>query len=516
MPQASPTFSPSQKRLALALQADSAPELLATLFPPLQTYCPILPTVSKQQSVFLLAEEEEAFYGGAVGGGKTAALLMAALQFVDVPDYAALILRRTFPELEQPGNLIPLSTKWFATAPETVRPRYNQQEHAWTFPSGAVIRFGHLDNPNSMIRYQGGGYHFLGYDELTHFEEEAYEFISFSRTRKPGDGPLADVPIRVRATANPGGPGHSWVKRRFITERAPDVLFVPATVWDNPGIDTDDYVKRLGKMNETLRLQLLHGDWEAFEGAAFPQFSPTLHLVDEFPLEESYDRFECMDFGINNPTAWYLVAVDYEGNLVFHDSHYAPGLPSVTAPTVLGLREASWGVGNYCYADPSIQHRTGGRSKHGQPATITSEFSDNGISLLLGNNDPRAGYARLKELIEPDPARVFPAWHPRYGEPGSPRLFVVGKRCKELAEQLSSAPLQPIDKPDGGEKVDPEWESRYGHAVAAARYGAMSRPDPSVEPKLEEPDPRRARMLEIVERERAEDEGGGQRDTYPI
>ena len=97
------------------------PEILAQSWPPLRTYCPVLDQVSSPQALFLTLDCFEAFYGGAVGGGKTAALLMAALQYVDTPGYAALILRRTFPELEQPDSLIPQSMRWFATVPEIGR-----------------------------------------------------------------------------------------------------------------------------------------------------------------------------------------------------------------------------------------------------------------------------------------------------------------------------------------------------------------------------------------------------------
>jgi hypothetical protein len=106
-----------------------------------------------------------------------------------------------------------------------------------------------------------------------------------------------------------------------------------------------------------------------------------------------------------------------------------------------------------------------------------------GLPLVRANNDPRAGLIRLRTLIEPDETRRFPLWHPRAGECGSPQLFVVGRRCTELVEQLRSAPLQPIDKADAGEKVDPIWEGRYGHFCAMARYAVMSRPSASEEPE---------------------------------
>ena len=430
---------------------------------------------------------------------------MAALQYVDTPGYAALILRRTFPELEQPGNLIPLSRLWFAQSPEAVRPKYNQQDHEWTFPSGAVIRFGHLDNPNAMIRYQGGGYHMLGFDELTHFDEEPYEFIGFSRQRRPPEGPLSQVPMRVRATANPGGPGHLWVMKRFITERKPDVAFIPAKVWDNPGIDADDYVKRLEKLSPVLRQQLLDGDWGAFEGAAFTITEDHIIEDDDFALADSHDRFEACDYGLNG-APWALIPTDYEGNLIFWDMLYVKNaLPSDLSEEIVAQRKASWGFGHPAYADPSIWHRTGARNKWGAPAMLADEFSDNGVPLIPANNDPRAGLMRLRELLVLDEDHLFPNWHRKAGQPGSPRLFFTRDRCKGLIEELRTAPLQPIDKRDAGEIISPEWESKHGHACAMARYAVMTKPGASTEPPP--PDPtdeqgrRRQFLQEITERE---------------
>src|SRR5204863_9454933 len=98
-------------------------------------------------------------------------------------------------------------------------------------------------------------------------------------------------------------------------------------------------------------------------------------------------------------------------------------------------------------------------------------------------SDPRAGYARLRELLKLDPERRFPDWHPRRGEFGSPRWFIVGKTNKELVEQIRSAPLTPIEHRYAGEMVDPRWEGTYGHALAAARYGMISWPAATPEPE---------------------------------
>jgi hypothetical protein len=117
------------------------------------------------------------------------------------------------------------------------------------------------------------------------------------------------------------------------------------------------------------------------------------------------------------------------------------------------------------------------------------------ITCAASRSDPRAGLVRLRTLVEPDRARQFPLWHPRAGEYGSPQLFIVATRCPDLVEQLRAAPLQPIEKSDGGEKIDPEYESRYAHFVAMCRYAVMAKLGASSEPVPPVDDPRLEAML---------------------
>jgi hypothetical protein len=459
--------------------AVSMPDLLAERFPPLARYCPNLRTVSTPQALFLLLDNLEAFYGGAAGGGKSDALLMAALQYVDVRGYAALLLRRTYAELEKSDGLIPRADEWLSGTDA----RRHDGGKLWTFPSGARLEFGHVKDEQDKHNYQSAAYSFIGFDEVTSFTETQYEYIGFSRSRRRMFGRVAKVPIRVRAASNPGNVGHLWAKKRLVdpATRKPEVVFIPAKVQDNPGLDVEQYRESMSYLSEALQAQLLEGNWDAFESQALPSFG-ALHLVDSFPLGDMRERLEAMDYGLNG-TAWALVATDYDGNVVFADSITEKDLlPDEVAALVVAKRKAGWGFGQRVHADPSIWHRTGQRNKWGAPAMLADEFTDAGVPLLPANNDPRAGLIRLRTLIEPDPDRRFPAWHPRAGERGAPSLFVVRHGCPALVEQLQSAPLQPIDKRDGGELIDPTWESRYGHQTAMARYAVMAKPAPSERP----------------------------------
>jgi hypothetical protein len=253
----------------------------------------------------------------------------------------------------------------------------------------------------------------------------------------------------------------------------------------------------MSHLSEELQAQLLDGNWDVFEQMAFPKFG-AVH-VDEFPLANAHRRIEGADYGLNG-TAWFLVPVDFDGNVIFHDCVYAQNLlPDDVAELVTAQRAAGWGANHSAYIDPSVWQRTGTRNQWGRDRMLVDEFADAGVPLIRATNDPRAGYVRLRTLMEPDPAHPFPEWHPRAGELGAPRLFIVGRRCPELVEQVRSAPLQPVDKRDGGEMIDPDWERRSGHAVAAARYSVMAWLPSSKKPEKERPeeDPRGRRLAEI-------------------
>ena len=240
------------------------------------------------QHAFLFIDHVlEALYGGAAGGGKSSALLAAALQYVDVPGYAALLLRRTFRDLNQPDALIPRSKAWLSNTDAT----WNDNDHRWTFPSGATLTFGYLDHEDDKLQYQGAAFQFIGFDELTQFSETQYAYL-FSRCRRPQVATdeksgnerarierLAEVPLRMRAASNPGGPGHDWVKARFGIYReegddrtAPLVchreswpharVFIPAKLSDNPHLDQDSYRTALAELDHHTRAQLLDGDWD--------------------------------------------------------------------------------------------------------------------------------------------------------------------------------------------------------------------------------------------------------------
>lgn len=211
-----------------------------------------------KQAKFLYYTKREALFGGSAGGGKSSSLLMGALQFVDVPGYAALVLRKTYADLSLPGALMDRSHEWL----RGTEAKWNGTEKTWTFPSGATLTFGYLDQKDDHFRYASSEFQAIYFDELTQFGELQYRFL-FSRLRRLKN---SKVPIRMRAASNPGGIGHEWVKQRFLVEHADDRRFFPASLDDNPYLDKEEYIRSLSQLDPVTRAQLLSGDWNARHG----------------------------------------------------------------------------------------------------------------------------------------------------------------------------------------------------------------------------------------------------------
>ena len=248
-----------------------------TLQLPWTPYIPHKPT--PKQLAFLLLDIQEALYGGAAGGGKSDALLMAALQYMSVPNYSALLLRRAYTDLSLPGALMDRARQWLMPNKDVT---WREATKTWMFPSGATLTFGYLERPGDEYRYQSTEFQYVGFDELTQFTETQYRYL-FSRLRRLSD---TNVPLRMRAASNPGGVGHEWVKTRFIDAQGSleSRLFIPASLPDNPYLDQAAYLESLQQLDPITRQQLLSGDWSArqpgnlFRREWFP-------LVDELPIQ---------------------------------------------------------------------------------------------------------------------------------------------------------------------------------------------------------------------------------------
>jgi predicted phage terminase large subunit-like protein len=223
---------------------------------------------------------------------------MSALQYVDVPGYSAILFRRTFADLSLPGALMDRFKSWMSNYDDI---HWNSNTFIATFPSGARISFGYLNNVNDYLRYKGSEFQFIGMDEVTEIRESDYRYL-FSRLRRPASGPVSQIPLRMRCASNPAP---NWVRQRFIVEGMQEGrIFVPSKLTDNPGIDAVSYRQALQALDPIERRRLEEGDWWSTTlGSLFDRTSFVIIDSNELPPITSSARVvRFWDLAASEPT----------------------------------------------------------------------------------------------------------------------------------------------------------------------------------------------------------------------
>lgn len=267
-------------------------------------------TPNEKQKLFFASRARFTAYGGARGGGKSWALrrklVALCLRYAGIK---CLLIRRSFPELKT-NHLYAFIKEYGSLF------CYKETEKALYFHNGSVIFLGYCAYDKDALRYQGQEFDIIAIDEATQLSE--YRFSIFKACLR-GTNPF---PRRMYLTCNPGGIGHSWVKRLFIDriykddENPLDYYFIQALVFDNPILTEADsaYTASLRSLPPTLRDAWLYGNWNVFEGQFFPEFDESLHVCSESAIPSFCKRFVAFDYGLDMLAA-LLVSVDENGNL---------------------------------------------------------------------------------------------------------------------------------------------------------------------------------------------------------
>ncbi len=440
-----------------------------------------------RQAALIACPVFEVFYGGARGGGKTDGALGEWASHADLFGEHAigLMVRRTLVQL----------TETIERSKQLFRPlgaKYHEQDKLWRFPNGARLRFAYLERDADADGYQGHSYSRVYIEEIGNFPSPV-PIMKLMATLRSGAG----VPCGFRATGNPGGPGHQWVKARYI-DPAPlgweiitsafknpfsgetvtrDRVYIPSRLDDNRYLGAD-YVANLHMSgNAELVRAWLEGDWSVIAGAFFPEWSTEKHVVKPIELPKDWIRFRSMDWGSAKPfsVGWWAVSDGAlpqfpRGALVRYREWYGSNEPNV------GLRMPANEVGEgivsretehitYSVLDPAAFASDGGPSIAERLMAAGAKGFRRADNARTGRLGAMGGWDQLRQRL--------------LGQDGRPMLYVFNA-CKDLIRTLPA--LQ--HDPDRPEDVDSDGED---HAPDECRYACMSRPwVPVNQPK---PDP---------------------------
>ena len=404
-------------------------------------------------------------FGGAAGPGKSKALLYEAIRQAHLfPGVDTLLLRRTYPELEQS-----LITYLRRDVPREQYEKYNDTKHVVTWLNGSTTRFGYCQNENDVFNYQGAEFIFIGVDELTHFTLKQWQFLS-SRNRCR----FREAVPCMAGASNPGNIGHAWVKALWVDavpapgmERGDqydrqDYEFIRASFADNPIFrDDDGYKKTLSALSEPLRRAFLYGDWDVYAGQYFDIFRAERHAVrpEQAQLESWHTRWISIDWGFEHPSAVYWHFARPDGVTVT----YREFVQNRLSPRMLAA----------AIAERSVDRTGRGeriREVYLSPDAFAQRSSDASIAEQLGDGLAAAGLPR------PTPAdndRVG-GWMLIYQALESDR-WLITQNCARLIECLPTLTRDPAN-------VEDVLKREGDDPADAARYGLKSALDPGHAP----------------------------------
>ena len=405
------------------------------------------------QTDFLAADEKDVLYGGAAGGGKSYAMIVDPLRYAHRKAHRALILRRSMPELRE---MIDKSRELYPQAFPGAK--FREVEKLWNFPSGAKIEFGFLERDADVYRYQGQAYSWIGFDEITHLPTEfSWNYLaSRLRTTDP------EIKTYLRCTANPGGVGSSWVKKRYIEPEESNKSFVgtdgltrkfiPAKLADNPYLSEDGvYEQMLNSLPPIQRRQLLEGNWDVAEGAAFVEFDPDAHIITPFEIPLSWERVKGIDYGYASESCCLWGTIDMnDGTLIIYRELYKKGLTGEELGSIITDMEMVDPFSVNGVLDTAAWARTGTTGP-----TVGEALIKAGHKLRRADKNRIQGKIQIHEYL-------------KVRESGRPKLQIFNT-CPNLIRELQSIPLS---------KTNPEDVDTHAsdHAYDALRYMIMSRP----------------------------------------
>ena len=370
-------------------------------------------------------------------------------------------MRRTYPELEQ-NHIAPIRRM---VPPELGN--YSVTQRTMTLYNGSVIKFGHFQNQGAETEYQGQEYDWIFMDEATQFTES--EFRTLGGCLRG----VNEIPKRFYLTCNPGGVGHSWVKRLFIDRRfrtgsenpeedenPADYSFIFATVEDNEALmkSSPAYVQMLSSLPERLRRAHRYGDWDALAGSYFSEFSERTHVCRPFRIPASWPRYRSFDYGLDM-LACIWTAVSPEGRCFVYREACRPGLIVNDAARLMLESTGRDERIEATFAPPDMWNRQKDTGK-----SMAEIFMLAGVGLVKADNNRVQGHLQIKEMLAPD-------------ETGRPGLMIFDG-CRSLISCLKA-----IQSDERNPNDCAKQPHDVTHSVDALRYFCISRVLPGLIPE---------------------------------
>jgi len=303
------------------------------------------------------------------------------------PGIKILLLRRTYKDLER-NHVRTLEPMLKGLA------KYSRQEKCFYFPNGSILELGYCASEGDVLQYQGQEYDVIFIDEATQFTE--FQFETLTACMRGANS----FPKRMYLTCNPGGVGHEWVKRLFVsrkyreTENPDDYEFISATVFDNKVLLDNDpgYVNMLNNLSEGLRQAWRDGNWDMLAGQYFSEFDRNIHVIEPIPIPDNWKRYRAIDYGLDC-LACLWIAIDERGDYyVYREYAESDKVISQGAEELIALSDAENIL--YTVAPDDLWARSQETAK--SKADI---FRENGLPLLKGNRNREAGWLAVKELL---------------------------------------------------------------------------------------------------------------------
>lgn len=411
------------------------------------------------QTSALQSAAYETLMGGARGGGKTSAGMAWLTRHIADSRYRALVIRRNATDLSD----------WLDRAREMYsyhggRIVGNPPEIRW--PSGARFRVGHLADAESYSKYMGHEYHRVLVEELTQIATEQQYLALIASCRST----TLDLPPRVFATTNPGGPGHQWVRQRFIDPAPPLTyfvdpvsrrtrVFVPARVEDCPQLmlGDPDYVRSLDALqaaDEELYKAWRLGLWDVFSGQYFREWRRDQHVCRPFKIPDDWLRWAAVDYGFADPWCVLWAARDPESRRIYvYREVYRTGVRDEVQAELLKRLQVIDRTPNW-FLDPSMFNQ---RREQGKDS-IAASYERAGLPVQRAPNARIAGWSAVRRAL---------AWRNEDGSEKPPRLQVFDV-CTELIRTLPLMQHDPLNVEDLADRL--HSQKTEDHAADCLRY----------------------------------------------